>query len=302
MPITDNVFTEDEFKAAVDANPNLRAVALASVRHLGVTPYTAAELETELGKQLGSKISEVHTAYDRDIQALTGETKQGAEKSYDYLKRAVGVALTARQAKIAELEKSIAEGSTDPTLKAKLADLEKKEAQWLEKEAGYTKTSFEKDVLLDLRLGAVGIKLSESVPESVRKLVLQNAEQKVLGMAKVQTVGDKSSIVYMENGEVVLNEKREAADAGWLIRRELKDVLAEEGPQGGGGGGGKGGNPPKPVGGLDEKGNVILPDALPAEVKNQGQLIDYLVKLGVPKDTPQFDKAFGKFSEKLPLF
>lgn len=300
MALTDNTFTVEEFQAAVAANPALRDVAVASVRHLGLTPYTKEEYESALGTEIGKKTNEIHSAYDKDIKELTGKDKAGTEKTYDYLKRAVGEVLTARQTKIGELEAAIAGGNTDPTLKAKLADLEKKEAEWQKERGTFTATLFEKDVLRDLSLGQVGIKLKDSVPESVRKLVLQNAEQKVLAMAKAQTVDGKTSIVYMKDGQVALNDKREAADAGYLLREELKaaDVLDTGHPGAGGGGGG--GNPPKA--GVDDKGHVIVPDQLPADVKNQGDLIDYLVKLGVPKDTVQFDKAFGKFADKLPLF
>jgi hypothetical protein len=297
MALTDNTFTVEEFQAAVAANPALKDVAVASVKHLGLTPYSKDEFESELGTRIGKKTNEIHSAYDKDIQELFGTVKGGTEKSYEYLKRAAGEALTTRQNKIAELEQAIKDGATDPTLKAQLTDLQKKEVAWQEKEKGYGTTLFEKDVLLDLRLGQVGIKLNEALPESLRRLALENAEKKVLGMAKPQTVDGKTSIVYMKDGEVALKDGK-AATAADLLRDELKDVL-DAGQQGqGGGGNGNGG----PKTGLDKDGNVIVPDALPADVKTQGDLMDYLIKLGVPKDTKQFDTAYGKFSDKLPLF
>ena len=296
MALTDNNFTVEEFQAAVAANPALKDVAIASVKHLGLTPYSQAEFQNaltgEVDKQIGSKINEVHSAYDKDILELTGETKGGTEKTYDYLKRAVGSVLTARQTKIADLEKAIADGATDPTLKAQLVDLQKKEATWQEKEKTFGTTLFEKDVLLDLRLGQVGIKLNDALPESLRKLALQNAEQKVLAMAKAQTTDGKTTIVYLKDGQVALKDGQPAT-AGDLLREELKDVLdtGQQG-QGGGAGGGQGGN---------KGGKVTVPDTLPADVKNQGQLIDYLLKLGVPNETKEFDEAFAKLGKGLPL-
>ena len=56
----------------------------------------------------------------------------------------------------------------------------------------------------------------------------------------------------------------------------------------GGAGGGKG-------------GKVTVPETLPADVKTQSQLMDYLLKLGVPADTDEFDTAFGKLGKGLPL-
>jgi hypothetical protein len=298
MPITDDTFTAEEFQAAYAKNPALKDVAIASVKHLGLTPYSQQEYQTAVGaevdKQIGAKISEVHSAYDKDILELTGETKGGTEKSYEYLKRAVGGVLTTRQTKIADLEKAIAEGSTDPTLKAQLADLQTKEAAWKEKEKTYGTTLFEKDVLLDLRLGQVGIKLNEALPKSLQQLALENAEKKVLGMAKAQTVEGKTSIVYMKNGEVVLKDGV-AATAGDLLREELKDVLDQgQGGAGGGAGGGQGG-------GGGKGGKVTVPDALPATVKTQSQLIDYLLQLGVADGTDDFDAAFDKLSKGLPI-
>lgn len=296
MALTDNTFTVEEFQAAVAANPALKDVAVASVKHLGLTAYSPQEYQTAVGaevdKQIGSKISEVHTAYDKDILELTGEAKGGTEKTYDYLKRAVGGVLTARQTKIADLEKAIADGNVDPTLKAQLADLQKKEADWKEKEKNYGTTLFEKDVLLDLRLGQVGIKLNEALPKSLQQLALENAEKKVLGMAKAQTVDNKTTIVYMKNGEVVLKDGVPAT-AGDLLREELKDVLDQgQGGAGGGAGGGQGGG---------GKGKVNVPDALPATVKTQSQLIDYLMQLGLADGTDEFDAAFDKLSKGLPM-
>ena len=300
MALTDNTFTVEEFQAAVAANPALKDVAVASVKHLGLTPYSQTEfqtaLTTEVDKQIGAKIGEVHTAYDKDILELTGEAKGGTEKTYDYLKRAVGGALTSRQTKIADLEKAIADGNVDPTLKAQLAELQQKESAWKEKEKTYGTTLFEKDVLLDLRLGQVGLKLNDALPKSLQALALENAEKKVLAMAKQQTVDGVTSIVYMKNGTVALKDGV-AATAGDLLREELKDVL-DNGQQGqGGGAGGNGG-----AGGTGGKGGKItVPDAVPIDVKNQGQLIDYLLKLGLADGTDEFDAAFDKLSKGLPM-
>lgn len=297
MALTDDTFTVEEFQAAVAKNPALKDVAVASVKHLGLTPYTKEEFDTEVGKQIGTKTSEIYSGIDKDLFDVTGMAKEGTEKTYDYVKRVAGVLktdLTARQTKIAELETAISAGSTDPTLKAQLAELQQKETAWQEKEKKFGTTLFEKDVLLDLRLGQVGLKLNEAVPESLRKLAVKNAEQTVLGMAKASTVEGVTSIVYMRDGQVVLHDGK-AATAADLLREELKDVI-DTGHQGAGGGGTGG------AGGAGGKGGkVTVPDTLPADVKNQGQLIDYLLKLGVPNETPEFDTAFDKLAKGLPL-
>lgn len=293
MPITDGTFDAAEFEAALIANPALLDHVRPGLTKLGITPYTQKEFDTALGTEIDKKTFAIHSAYEKDALELTGIPKEDNEKAYVYLKRAVGSVLTTRQNKIADLEKAISEGSTDPTLKAQLADLQKKETDWKEKEKTYGTTLFEKDVLLDLRLGQVGLKLNEALPKSLQVLALENAEKKVLGMAKQQTVDGNTSIVYMKNGEVALKDGV-AATAGDLLREELKDVL-DAGQQGQGGGAGGG------AGSGGKGGKITVPDTVPADVKNQGQLFDYLLKLGLADGTDEFDAAYEKLSKGLPL-
>lgn len=294
MAITDGTFDAAEFEAALTANPALLEHVRPGLTKLGITPYTTAEFDTALGTKIGEKTSEIHSAYDKDIQALTGETKGGTEKSYEYLKRAVGTVLTARQTKIAELEKTIAEGSGDATMKAQLEQLQKKEEQAQKDIKDRDTKLFQKDVALDIRDGLRSLKFDGSVKESLRKLAIDNATNNIMALATTETdAAGNQSIRYVRDGKVLLDDKGQAATAEFLLTKELADVLDAGQPGAGGGGtGGAGGG---------KGGKVAVPDTLPADVKTQSQLMDYLLKLGVPADTDEFDAAFGKLNKGLPL-
>lgn len=299
MALTDNTFTVEEFQAAVVANPALRDVAVASVKHLGLTPYTKEELDGEIGKEIGKKISDVHTAYDKDIFELTGETKGGTEKTYDYLKRTVGKlkeAPTALQTKITALEKTIADGNGDATLKAQLEQLKTKETEYQKDIKDRDVKLFQKDVALDIRDGLRDLKFDANVKEGLRKLAIKNATDNILALATVEKdAAGNESIRYVRDGKVLLDKEGKAATAVFLLTEELTDII--DAGQAGAGGGGTGG-----AGGAGGKGGkVTVPDSLPADVKTQSQLMDYLAKLGVPNETEEFDTAFEKLSKGLPI-
>lgn len=295
MAITDGTFDAAEFEAALTANPALLDHVRPGLTKLGITPYSATEFDTALGTKIGEKISEVHSAYDKDIQALTGETKGGTEKSYDYLKRAVGVVLTARQTKIAELERTIADGNGDATLKAQLDQLKDKETQYQADIKDRDTKLFQKDVALDIRDGLRELKFDGSVKESLRKLAIGNATTNIMELATTEKdAAGNEHIRYVRDGKVLLDDKGQPATAAFLLTKELTDVLdAGQSGAGGGGSGGAGGG---------KGGKVNVPDTRPADVKTQGQLIDYLLKLGVPQDTDEFDTAYEKLGGlKLPV-
>lgn len=300
MALTDNTFTEDEFKAAVAANPALRDVAIASVRHLGVTPYTQAEFDAALGTKIGEKTSELYTGLDNDIFAASGVAKEGTEKTYDYAKRVIGglkTAPTTLQTKIAELERVIATGSGDATMKAQLEALQGKEAEYQQQLTDAQTKLFQKDVLLDVREGLRELKYDPTVKESVRKVLVDNASATIVGMAKTQKNADTSEqIVYVKDGKTLLTDKNVPADAAYILRDMLKDVL-DAGHKGAGGGAGGAGDPPV----HDDKGNVQVPATRPATVKTRGDVNDWLLGLGVKKNTKEFDDAYRTHSQGLPL-
>ena len=288
MPITDNTFDAAELEAAAAANPALLETVKSSLEKLGLRKAIADETTSTL-----------LTGFDTDFAQESGIAREANEKTQAYAKRIIGAlksATTPLQTKITELETAIAAGNGNATMQAQLDQYKQKETEWQTKQQDYDTRLFQADVRGDVKLGRVGLKFTEGLPKSLVELAIGEAEKKIVAMATPQTAGDQTTIVYMENGKVKLGKDNQPATAADLLQEQLKDIL-DTGVEGAGGGGQGGQRPPK----VDASGNVVVPDALPDTVKNQGQLIDYLVGLGVKKDTDAFDKAFAKFSDKLPL-
>lgn len=300
MAITDGTFDAAEFEAAVTANPALLAHVRPGLTKLGFTPYTTAEFDAALGTKIGEKISEVHTAYDKDIFEATGLTKEGTEKSYDYMKRGFGTlksVATPLQTKIAELERQIAQGSGDATLKAQLEALQTKEAENEKKLTEAETRLFQKDVMLDVRDGQRELKYDPTVKESVRKILVDDATAKIVAMAKVQQNADGTTqIVYVKDGKTILGaDAKTPADAAFILKESLKDVL-DAGHSGKGGGAGSDDPEPK----VDASGNVTPPATRPAEVKTRTAVREWLLKCGLKNNTKEFDTAYATHSAGLP--
>lgn len=83
-----------------------------------ISNYEKTVIPEKVKAQIGEKVKEVHDQYDNDLFELTGERKQGTEKTYEFLKR-----------KIAEIKAAQKKGNDDPVLADKLKDLETKLAE-----------------------------------------------------------------------------------------------------------------------------------------------------------------------------
>ncbi len=82
---------------------------------------------------IGTRVGEIHGAYEKDVLAITGVAKNQGEKAYDYNKRVLGqyktevdtakASITAIKAEKATIEQKLKDGSTDEALKLQLTDL-----------------------------------------------------------------------------------------------------------------------------------------------------------------------------------
>ncbi|GAA3940473.1 hypothetical protein [Hymenobacter algoricola] len=304
MAITDNTFTPEELTAAVAANPALKDHLVGAVKTAGYVARTAQEEESFIGE----KTKSLYDGLDKDIFDTSGIAKLPTEKTYDYAKRTIGSlktsimeATTPLQTKIADLEKAIADGNGNETMKAQLEALQKREETYQSDIKDRDAKLFEKDVMLDLRDGLRGIKLNEALPAGLRKLAVDNATACIVAMARPQKNADQTeTVVYLgADGKVALNKENQSATAADLLAELLTEVIdAGHGGAGGGAGsaGGSGG-----AGGAGG-GRKAVPTSLPATVKTQGQLIDYLKEFSVTDGTDDYDKAWDALGgDKLPL-
>jgi len=281
-------FTAQELDDFVAANPELKDVVNSS--------KTAQERRRA-----------VRDGIDTDVATLTGLSKAGEEKTHEFVKRALshyktasdqaGTQLTERQQKITELERQLAQGAGDATLKAQYEALVAKETDYKTQVSTLQTKLFEKDVLLDVREGLRELRYDPTVKESVRKVMVDTATASIVGMAKLQKNADGTEqVVYVREGKTILGtDGKTPADATHILRELLTDVL-DTGHQGQGGGAGR-----DEKGKLDDKGNVVVPDARPAEVTTKAGVMQWLVGLGVKQNTPEFDAAYTKHSQGLKL-
>ena len=302
MAITDNTFTPEEVDAAVAANPALKEHLVGAVTKLGYKPYTTQEYE----KAIGDKTKEIYDGLDKDIFDTSGIAKNPTEKTYDFAKRVIGglktsvtEATTPLQTKIADLEKQIKDGNGNETLKAQLEALQKKEEAYQNDIKDRDTKLFQKDVMLDIRDGMREVKLNIALPKSILDLAVDHATKSIVGMAAAQKNADGTeSVVYIRDGKVALNKDNQPATASDLLADLLKDVVDAGQGGAGGGAGGQGG-----AGGAGgQGGRKATPTSLPATVKTQAQLMDYLKEFGLADGTDEYDKAWDSLGgDKLSL-
>lgn len=295
MPLTDEDFAPTSLEAT-----------LTELRRRGYDPLNQADKDkftADTENRLKGKIyKEALDEVDGAALESGALPKQANEKSSDYVKRVVAHFkndATGRAQKIAELEKAIAEGAGDKTMKAQLEALQKDDADKTEKLTKAQQQLFEKDVLLDVRVALLGFKFDPNLKDSVRDVMVQQATQRVVGMATTEKAADGTErVVFLRDGKVVLGEKNQPADAAYLLHQELKDIL-DEGQQGQGTGsrGGKQGEGGQ--GGTG--GKVTPPTTVPADVKSRRQLGDHLLKLGMTVGSKDYDATMDKLGKDLPI-
>lgn len=162
-----------------------------------ITALSTADENTVIGTRVG----EIHGAYEQDIQSITGISKNQGEKAYDYNKRVLGQykteleatkqAVEAIKTEKVNLEKKIAEGATDEVLKVQLEGLKTqlKDAQTAvsAKDKLIADTTNEyKNELLKTKVNFLfeqsnkDIKLKPVYSESISKTLLSQARNEIL--------------------------------------------------------------------------------------------------------------------------
>lgn len=229
---------------------------------------------------IGQKTGEIYGGLDADILAASGMAKNGTEKTYDYAKRVIGEIkakadsvgqLTTQIADLnkekTRLEKVIADGGGDAETKKQLkqaqADLTSVTKNYTELKQKFDeeKVNHEKELFgiridseLDKAAGA--IKFKADLPETVQRVLMNNAKTVVRGMQPEYIdngQGGKVLAFKGADGAIMRNPENNLNPftASELVMRELKNMGVLEmgkhttgaGSEGGQGGqGGQGGN------------------------------------------------------------
>jgi hypothetical protein len=292
MAITENTFTADEAKAAIGANPELAKVF--SSLALEVEP-----IKKEIEPKIIGPVTERHaTTTEQAVKELTGIEKQPNEKYYDYMRRAMGE-VNKTKAQI-ETELATLKSKSNPSEQDKAqiellrTQLKDKDKDLAEKLSAKDKQLNELTINSDLNEGLRGIAFKKDLPESLVKLAVNEAKRKLIASAKIQEDG---KITYVDkDGNVIQNQTEyRPKTSGELLLEELKDIIDPGRQQDGAGS-------KEPAAGQkkDEKGRVVI-TALPATVKSQVGLTEFILKAGYTDGSKEFSELWAKFAPGLPL-
>lgn len=174
---------------------------------------------------IAKKTGEIYGALDADILAVSGIAKNGTEKTYDYAKRVLGEfkgkieTLPKMQSQIdsltkekARLEKAIADGTADAetakALKQAKADLSSITSQFNELNTKYQEAEtrhraeiFGLQVDNELRVASSGLKFKAGLPETVTRVILGQAMEKIKGMNPEMIDDGKGGKILAFKGE-----------------------------------------------------------------------------------------------------
>ena len=288
--------------------------ALSGLTDEQITAITTLSQNDE-NSVIAKKTSEIYGALDADILTASGIAKNSTEKTYDFAKRVIGEFKTKAESanglqsqidtltkEKARLEKAIADGSADSetvkALKQAKADLANVTTQYTELNTKFEqmKTEHEKEMFgveidNELQTAAAGLTFKTGLPESVTKVILAQANEKVKGMnpeyiddgkgGKILAFKDASGAI-MRNPNNQLNP----FTPGELLTKELETmgVLEPKRQQPGGGT-----EPPKRQPG----GGSITVDASGAKTRTEAYdvIANSLMQQGLTIGSKAFDDA-----------
>lgn len=259
---------------------------------------------------LATKIGELHGRYDADILAVTGQSKNQGEKSYDFLKRILteykqkGDANATTAAQLATAKKTIEDlkakieaGSGDESLKQQLKDAKTRASQLQEQltanVADFDKQKKElegriKDVHLDyaFKAAASGLKFKAGITDGIAAILINSAKAEVLQKGTPDFVDDAAGnkrIIFRDAAGNVLNNPANNLNPytveELLMQTSLKDVIDTGKQQPGGGT-----KPPTGKGGS----GVFSLDGAKTQVEADRMIEEKLLADGLTRDSQEF--------------
>lgn len=230
--------------------------------------------ENDLNSEISRKFGEVYRQLDQSIKTATGIDRDGDEKTYKYLERAVAQMkstlgdTSALQAQIdsltaekIRLEGKVAEGANEETkellrqTKAELANTKaeftKLQSKMADQEKNHKKELMNLRVSGEIGQAASSLQFKKEIPASATQVLLEQAKTRLMGMSPDYIddgKGGKRLVFRGEDGAIKNNPNNQLNPytAGELLSEFLSDVLASsrqvagsgsnQPPVGGGGG------------------------------------------------------------------
>lgn len=259
---------------------------------------------------IGTKIGALHGQYDEDILSITGTPKNAGEKSYDYLKRVLGAyktdhellketkkQLSSAEAKVAKLEKQIADGSQDESIKQQLKDARTQVTQ-LQNQLNTKQQEFdaEKQKLetqlqtthIDYAFTAAvaGMQFKAGITEGIQKTLLNAAKEEVLrrGTPEFQQMADGSQRLVFRgaDGNVLNNPSNNLNPYTFkelIMETSIKDVIDTGKQQQGAG--------TKPLG-QQQPGSALDLSGAKTQIEADKAIESYLLSNGITRDSAEF--------------
>lgn len=186
---------------------------------------------------ISKRIGEIYGGLDGDILEVSGIAKNGIEKTYDYAKRVLTelkgqiTKLTADNEKLAKSQGG--EGEALKQARADLASITKQynelNDRFNEAKAEHEKALFSAKVDYELQAAAGRLKFKPGLPESVTRIIVQQAAGKIKAMSPEEIDdgdGGKLLVFKGEDGAILRNQGNKLLPytAAELLGRELETM------------------------------------------------------------------------------
>lgn len=257
--------------------------------------------ETEVNKEIGKHVFEVHQKYDDTIVEVLGEPKPRDVKTHEFLKTKLSAMkedIQSREARISDLEKAVNDKSGDEALKLAQSNydaLQKKYQKTLDefkskddqrvKELNHVKLMNEADHAL------MGIKFLSTVPEDARNALVEIAKNEV---AKDAAFLDNKVVFLDANGDPVRDDQYNVVTMEARLKEKLKSIIDEGRKQ-------SGVSIKDPTIEKDENGKVKVTLAIPDNVSTMEGLINHIQESGIKRGTDEYFAALKYGVDKLNL-
>lgn len=272
---------------------------------------------------LAQRIGEIHGSYDADVLGITGIQKNGSEKSYDYVKRALTsfkeasskipefqTKIESYEAKINELNEVIKSGKGTEALTAQINDLTNqlntvKSTYTTEKQEWDRTISTLKNEHLSYKTDSyinsatAGFKFKPELPETAVKVLVDAARNQLKSTYAIEEHEGKV-ILRDKDGNTVLNKANglNPLTVSEAMQDLLKDVLSAGRTAGGSGSDGSGGK--------GAEGSTFSLDGIKNQVEADAAIAKHLLSIGLRRGSTEFTEQSMKLRnengvDKLPV-
>lgn len=261
------------------------------------TSYLENYKKVEIEKELKGRIAKVYDDLDADFAAITGQRKPDTEKTYKYwpgvvkqLKEAAENADADKLRKqIDELKKTGASPELMKELEAVRAMSISEKKKYESRIAELEGVMVQKDITVILNEAMRGLQF-QKLPQAVLDAYVEKSRSKLMTSAKIV---NGELVFHDEKGEPMINQTTyKPYTAAELMARELEPVIESEKKKG------LGSQEPN-ITKRDGKIEVTL--NVPHTLRSKTELTEFLIKNGLPFNTPEYYAAYDKYQKQLGL-